>query len=54
MSPSAAQDRVLGSNRVVFGPRLQWVAEGGGDEPEMVDVDENEELAGKRCHDGQV
>jgi hypothetical protein len=35
-----------GSNRVVLGPRPQGVAEGGGDEEEMADVDE-EETAGE-------
>jgi hypothetical protein len=35
-----------GSNRVVLGPRPQGVAEGGGDEEEMADVDE-EEAAGE-------
>jgi hypothetical protein len=50
---SAARGRVTGSNRVVFGPRLQWAAEGGGDKQEMADVDDKEQLAGKRCHDRQ-
>jgi hypothetical protein len=35
-----------GSNRAVLGPRPQRVAEGGGDEEEMADVDE-EEAAGE-------
>ena len=35
-----------GSNRVVLGPRPQGVAEGGGDEEEMADVDQ-EEAAGE-------
>ena len=44
---SAAQDIATGSNRVVLGPRPQGVAEGGGDEEEMADVDEEEEAAGE-------
>jgi hypothetical protein len=42
----AARDMATGSNRVVLGPRPQGVAEGGGDEEEMADVDE-EEAAGE-------
>jgi len=42
----AARDMATGSNRVVLGPRPQGVAEGGGDEEEMADVEE-EEAAGE-------
>jgi hypothetical protein len=41
-STSVARDMATGSNRVVLGPRTQVVAEGGGDEDEMADVDEEE------------
>jgi len=37
----------MGSNRVVLGSRPQAVAEGGGDEDEMADVDEEEEAKGE-------
>jgi len=42
----AAQVMATGSKRVVLGPRPQGVAEGGGDEEEMADMDE-EEAAGE-------
>jgi hypothetical protein len=42
----AARDMATGSNRVVLGPRHQGVAERGGDEEEMADVNE-EEAAGE-------
>jgi hypothetical protein len=46
-SKSAAPDRAMamGSNRVVLGPRPKGVADRGGDEEEMADVDEEEEAA---------
>jgi len=42
-----AQDRepATGSNTVVLGHKLKGVAEGGGDEEEMADVDEEENPA---------
>jgi hypothetical protein len=39
----AARDMASGSNRVVLGHRPQGVAEVGGDEEEMADVDEEED-----------
>jgi len=46
-SKRAARDRATatGPNRVVLGPRPKGVAEGGGDEQEIADVDEEEEAA---------
>jgi len=43
-SKSAAQNRATatGSNRVVLGPRPEGVAEEGGDEEEMANIDEEE------------
>jgi hypothetical protein len=45
-STSAARDMVMGLTRVVLGPWVLGVAEGGRDEEEMADVDEEEEAAG--------
>jgi hypothetical protein len=42
---SAARDMAIGWNRVVLGPWLQAVAEGGAAEEVMADVDEEEEKA---------
>jgi hypothetical protein len=44
----ADQDMATGSNRVVLSPRPQGVAEGGGDEEEMADVDNKEAAGGTR------
>jgi len=46
-STSAARNMAMGSNRVVLGSTPWGVAEGGGDEEEMADVDEKEEAAGE-------
>jgi len=49
---SAAEDLAARSNRVMLGPRPQWVAEGGGDEEEeMADVDEEDEEAAGEARD---
>jgi hypothetical protein len=44
----AARNMATASNRVVLGPRSQRVAEGGGDEREMADVDEEEAVGEAR------
>jgi len=46
-STSAARNMATGSNSVVLGPRPHGVAEGGGDEEVMADVDEEEEASGE-------
>jgi len=37
----------MGSNSVVLGTRPHGVADGGGDEPELADVDEDMEAGGE-------
>jgi len=48
---SAAWEFATGSNRVVFGPSPQSVANRGGDEEEMGDADDEEEEAAGKARD---